>query len=61
MRRGASLNKSDSIPAGASRAIKSGLMRRQYSAKTFLRNTPNDLLKEYFKRRGIDLASNGRI
>ncbi len=30
-------------------------MARQYSAKTFLRNVPNTLLEEYFKRRGIDL------
>ncbi len=31
-------------------------MARQYSAKTFLRNVPNTLLEEYFKRRGIDLG-----
>ncbi|MBW7905255.1 MAG: hypothetical protein LC135_05555 [Phycisphaerae bacterium] len=31
-------------------------MGRQYSAKTFLRNTPNALLKQYFDRRGIDLG-----
>lgn len=33
-------------------------MARQYSAKTFLRNTPNRLLQEYFKRRGVDLGIN---
>ncbi len=33
-------------------------MGRQYSAKTFLRNTPNDLLKQYFEQRGIDLGLN---
>jgi len=33
-------------------------MGRQYSAKTFLRNTPNDLLKQYFQERGIDLGFN---
>lgn len=31
-------------------------MGRQYSAKTFLRNTPNDLLKQYFEQHGIDLG-----
>lgn len=31
-------------------------MARQYSAKTFLRNVPNALLKEYFDRRGVDLG-----
>ena len=31
-------------------------MARQYSAKTFLRNVPNTLLEEYFKRRGVDLG-----
>lgn len=31
-------------------------MGRQYSAKTFLRNTPNELLKQYFERRKIDLG-----
>jgi hypothetical protein len=33
-------------------------MARQYSAKTFLRNTPNDLLKQYFTERGINLGFN---
>ena len=28
-------------------------MARQYSARTFLRNTPNDLLKRYFEKRGV--------
>ncbi len=31
-------------------------MGRQYSAKTFLRNTPNYLLKQYFQRRDTDLG-----
>jgi len=31
-------------------------MARQYSAKTFLRNVPNALLKAYFDRRGVDLG-----
>lgn len=31
-------------------------MGRQYSAKTFLRNVPNDLLKHYFESRCIDLG-----
>ncbi|HRR86050.1 MAG TPA: hypothetical protein P5316_13655 [Phycisphaerae bacterium] len=31
-------------------------MGRQYSAKTFLRNVPNDLLKQYFQKQGIDLG-----
>jgi hypothetical protein len=30
-------------------------MTRQYSAKTFLRNTPNDILRQYFEQRQIDL------
>lgn len=29
-------------------------MTRQYSAKTFLRNTPNDILRQYFEQRRID-------
>lgn len=33
-------------------------MGRQFSAKTFLRNTPNDLLKQYFEQRGVDLGFN---
>ncbi len=31
-------------------------MGRQYSAKTFLRNTPNELLQQYFRWRNLDLG-----
>lgn len=31
-------------------------MGRQYSARTFLRNVPHDLLKRYFQKQGIDLG-----
>ena len=31
-------------------------MARQYSAKTFLRNTPNTLLERYFRQHRIDLG-----
>jgi len=31
------------------------VIMRQYSAKTFLRNTPNELLQQYFQRAGVDL------
>jgi hypothetical protein len=31
------------------------VIMRQYSAKTFFRNTPNEFLRQYFQRAGIDL------